>query len=427
MTAIPVGAGAPAHKPVSKSVVAATVAGNAIEFYDFISFAFFAVYIAGAFFPAGDDFSNLLKTLAVFWAGFIFRPLGGVVIGAYADRAGRRAAMMLTIALITIGTMGLALIPSYATIGAAAPLLLVVCRVIQGFALGGEVGPASVFLVEAAPPGKRAFYGSWQLASQGMAVMASGLLGVALSVWLTKAQLADWGWRIPFIVCLILIPVAFFLRNAMPETLEHVPQTKGAPRPSLLAHWHYIALAVLTIIGGTVSTYVGNYMSTYAINTLKLPATVSLSATFIGGAATFVFSLVSGLIADRFGRRGSVIWPRIALVIVIWPLFQLLSSYPSAATLYLAAITVSGLTALSAAGGLVLLPELLPKPLRATGFSVAYAIGVSIFGGSTQFVITWLIGATGDPTSPAWYVVVTSLITIAAIYVLPETKDRDVS
>jgi len=154
-----------ATRGVSKSVIAATVAGNAIEFYDFISFAFFAVYISGAFFPPGDDFANLLKTLAVFWAGFIFRPLGGVVIGAYADRAGRRAAMMLTIALITVGTMGLALIPSYATIGAAAPTLLVICRVIQGFALGGEVGPASVFLVEAAPPGRRASYGSWQLAS----------------------------------------------------------------------------------------------------------------------------------------------------------------------------------------------------------------------------------------------------------------------
>ena len=154
-----------ATRGVSKSVIAATVAGNAIEFYDFISFAFFAVYISGAFFPPGDDFANLLKTLAVFWAGFIFRPLGGIVIGAYADRAGRRAAMMLTIALITVGTMGLALIPSSAPIGAAAPTLLVICRVIQGFALGGEVGPASVFLVEAAPPGRRASYGSWQLAS----------------------------------------------------------------------------------------------------------------------------------------------------------------------------------------------------------------------------------------------------------------------
>ena len=190
MTAATSGAGA-AQRRVGASVVAATVAGNAIEFYDFLCFAFFAVYIAGAFFPAGDDFANLLKTLAIFWSGFLFRPIGGIVIGAYADRAGRRPAMLLTIALITIGTMGLALIPAYATIGVAAPTLLVICRCIQGFALGGEVGPASVYLMEAAPPRARGFYVSWQIASQGLAVMAGGAVGTLLSYLLTKQQLAD--------------------------------------------------------------------------------------------------------------------------------------------------------------------------------------------------------------------------------------------
>ncbi len=162
---------------ISPGVMAATVAGNALEFYDFLCFAFFAVYIAGAFFPGGDPFADLLKTLAVFWSGFLFRPLGGIVIGAFADRVGRRPAMLLTIALITVGTLGLALVPSYATIGATAPVLLVICRIIQGFALGGEVGPASVFLMEAAPPHRRGYYVSWQIASQGLAVMAGGGIG----------------------------------------------------------------------------------------------------------------------------------------------------------------------------------------------------------------------------------------------------------
>ena len=187
---------------ISPGVMAATVAGNALEFYDFLCFAFFAVYIAGAFFPGGDPFADLLKTLAVFWSGFLFRPLGGIVIGAFADRVGRRPAMLLTIALITVGTLGLALVPSYATIGATAPVLLVICRIIQGFALGGEVGPASVFLMEAAPPHRRGYYVSWQIASQGLAVMAGGALAVALAVLLTKEQLADWGWRVPFLLCL---------------------------------------------------------------------------------------------------------------------------------------------------------------------------------------------------------------------------------
>ena len=423
MTTTTMSAQAAPDKRISAGVVAATVAGNAIEFYDFLCFAFFAVYIAKAYFPGGDPFYDLLKTLAVFWSGFLFRPIGGIVIGAFANRAGRRPAMLLTITLITIGTMGLALVPAYATIGAAAPVLLVICRIIQGFALGGEVGPASVYLMEVAPPGKRGFYVSWQLASQGLAVMAGGGVGVALSLALTPQQLADWGWRVPFLLCLALIPVAFYLRHDMPETLTgkgHAP----AARQGLAGNTRYIALGVLLIIGGTVSTYVGNYMSTFAIVTLKLPATLSLAATLINGLGTFVFALLGGWLGDRYGRKALVLWPRVALAIVIWPLFLLMATTPSATTLWLATIVNSALTALSAGVGLVILPELLPKRVRATGFAVSYAIGVSIFGGSTQFVIAWLVYITHNPASPAWYVVLTSLITIGALLALPETRDR---
>jgi MFS family permease len=413
-----------APRRIGAGVVAATVAGNAIEFYDFLTFAYFAVYIAAAFFPAGDDFANLLKTLAIFWSGFLFRPLGGIVIGAYADRAGRRPAMLLTIALITIGTMGLALIPSYATIGVAAPVLLVACRIIQGFALGGEVGPASVYLVEAAPAHARGFYASWQIASQGLAVMASGGLGTLLSYLLTKQQLADWGWRVPFLVCLALIPVAFYLRGEMPETLDTRRERAPASAEALALQARYVFIGVLIIIGGTVSTYVGNYMSTYAITTLKLSPTLSLSATLIGGASTFLFALIGGWLGDRFGRKAMVLLPRIALAAAIWPMFVWLSSAPSAVTLWLSAIIVSGLTALSAGIGMVILPELLPPRARATGFAVSYAIGVSIFGGSTQLLVAWLIRITGNPAAPAWYVILTSLVTIGAVLALPETRGR---
>ncbi len=409
---------------VSARVVAATVAGNAIEFYDFLCFAFFAVYIAGAFFPVGDDFANLLKTLAIFWSGFLFRPIGSIVIGAYADRVGRRPAMLLTIALITIGTMGLALIPSYATIGVTAPVLLVVCRIIQGFALGGEVGPASVYLVEAAPSESRGFYASWQIASQGLAVMAGGAIGTLLSVLLTKQQLADWGWRIPFLVCLALIPVAFYLRNEMTETLDRRRETAPQSKHELALQARYIALGVLIIVGGTVSTYVGNYMTTYAITVLKLPSTLSISATLIGGFSTFLFALIGGWLGDRFGRKALVMLPRVALALLIWPLFVWLSSAPGAATLWTSAIIANGLTAMSAGIGLVILPELLPPRVRATGFAVSYAVGVSIFGGSTQLLIAWLIKVTGNPAAPAWYVILTSLVTIGAVFALPETRGR---
>jgi len=414
--------GTVAPSRISPAVVAATVAGNAIEFFDFLCFSYFAVYIAAAFFPGGDPYTDLLKTLAVFWSGFLFRPLGGIVIGAYADRAGRRPAMLLTVALITVGTMGLALVPSYQSIGAAAPALLVACRIVQGFALGGEVGPSSVFLVEAAPPHKRGFYASWQIASQGLAVAAAGLAAVVLSLWLDKEQLAAWGWRVPFLLCLALIPVAFLLRANMPETLEaggHAPVRGRLARSS-----GYVTLGVLLIIGGTVSTYVGNYMSTYAIATLHLPATLSLSATLIGGLSTFAFALIGGGLGDRYGRKALVIGPRVALAALIWPAFLWLSAAPSALTLYLATVLVAGLTALSAGISLVVVPELLPRHVRATGFAISYAIGVSIFGGSTQLVVAWLIKTTGDPAAPAWYVIATSLVTIGAMLVLPETRGR---
>jgi MFS family permease len=426
MTATTVDGALGRGRRVSPGVLAATVAGNAIEFYDFLCFSFFAVYIAKAFFPGTDPFYDLLKTLAVFWSGFLFRPLGGIVIGAFADRAGRRPAMILTIALITIGTMGLAFTPSYASIGPAAPVLLVICRMIQGFALGGEVGPASVYLMEAAPPERRGYYTSWQIASQGLAVMTGGGVGVALSALLSAEQLSGWGWRIPFLLCLALIPVALYLRGDMPETLRTPEHPQAAQQGGLGGYAGYIALGVLVIIGGTVSTYVGNFMATYAISTLHLPATLSLSATLLQGASTFAFALLGGWLGDRYGRRALVIWPRIALALVIVPVFSLVAAAPSAGTLWLATIVNGGLTSLSSGISLVILPELLPPRVRATGFALTYAIGVAIFGGSTQFVIAWLIHATGNPAAPAWYVAATSLVTIAAAMALPETLGRDI-
>jgi MFS family permease len=319
--------------------------------------------------------------------------------------------------------MGLALIPSYASIGVAAPVLLVLCRFVQGFALGGEVGPASVFLIEAAAPNARGFYASWQIASQGLAGIAGGIVAVALSLALTPAELADWGWRVPFLVCLALIPLAIYLRSEMTETVDR-RATSPTTAQGLAGNARYVALGVLLIIGGTVSTYVGLYMATFAIVTLKLPATVSLSATLVGGLATFVFALLGGWLGDRFGRKSLVLWPRIALCVLIWPLFLWMAAAPSAMTLWLATAATTGLTALSAGISLVILPELLPNRARATGFAVSYAVGVSIFGGSTQYVIAKLIQVTGNPAAPAWYVVLTSLVTIGAVLALPETRGR---
>lgn len=416
---------APSAAGVSKRVVAATVAGNALEFYDFVTYAFFAVYIGRTFFPASTPLGSLLLSVAVFGVGFVSRPLGGILIGSFADRAGRKPAMLLTIGLITVGTLGLALTPSYASIGLAAPIIVVLCRLIQGLALGGEVGPSSAFLIESAPSQQRGLYASWQLASQGVATLVAGTFGIVMISMLTPAELQAWGWRVPFAFGLLLLPVAFYLRRNMPETLHAAPaHAENVGMKGLMRQRRIITLAILVVLGGTVSNYVGNYMTTYAIATLKFPPLIAMGATVMVGLATLAFSLLGGWLCDRFGRKPVMLWPRIATAALTVPAFGLLVSHPTQGTLLAVTTFLAALTAVSGAASLVAIPELLPRGIRATGLSIAYAVGVALFGGTTQFVVTWLLGATGNPAAPAWYVAGTSVITAIAMMALPETRDR---
>lgn len=410
---------------VSRRVIAATVAANALEFYDFVTYAFFAAYIGRAFFPASTPLTSLLLSVAVFGVGFFTRPLGGLLIGTYADRAGRKPAMLLTIGLITVGTLGLALTPTYNSIGMAAPVIIVLCRLVQGLALGGEIGPSSAFLIEIAPPGQRGLYGSWQLASQGIASLAAGGLGVFLTSALAPDELQAWGWRVPFALGLLLIPVAVYLRRSMPETSGHRAAGKGSSGPSpLRQHSRLIMLAALVVLGGTVSTYVGMYMTTYAITTLKFAPTVAMAATVVVGLTTLIFALLGGWLCDRFGRKPVMLIPRVLAALLTYPAFMLLVEQKTTIALFGVTALLAALTAVSGAASLVAIPELLPRSIRATGMSLAYAIGVALFGGTTQFVITWLIGATGNPASPAWYVALTSAITALAMIALPEGRDK---
>ncbi len=415
---------------ITRNVVVAAVAGNALEFYDFGTYAFFAVFIGKAFFPAASDFTSLLLSVTVFGVGFVTRPLGGILIGAYGDRAGRKPAMMLTILLITLGTLGLALTPTYESIGMAAPVLVVLCRLVQGLALGGEVGPSTSFLIEIAPPEKRGLYASWQFASQGMAVLLAGLAGVLLSKLMSPDDLASWGWRIPFAAGLLLVPVAIYLRRRMPETMEPKARSGGNGGPGLMQQLRQnarvITLAILVVLGGTVPTYVCMYMTTYAIKTLQFPLTTALAATVALGVSTVIFSLVGGWLADRFGRKPVMLIPRILAVLVAYPAFLLLLETRTPTVLMGVTFLLAALTFISAAASLVSIPELLPIGIRSTGLSIAYAVGVALFGGSTQLVVTWLIGVTGNPLAPAWYLVGTGIISALAMLALPETRGREV-
>ncbi len=417
------GGAASRRERVSRSIVAATVAGNAMEFYDFVTYAFFAVYIGRTFFPASTPLMSLLLSVAVFGVGFVTRPIGGVVIGAFADRVGRKPAMLLTIALITVGTLGLAVTPSYAHIGAAAPIIVVLCRLVQGLALGGEVGPSTAFLIEIAPDGQRGLYGSWQLAGQGASALVAGVIGIFLTISLTPDQMQAWGWRVPFLVGLLLIPIAIYLRRRMPETLEHgdAPSTTGAQGAALKRQTRLIGIAVLLIMGGTVSTYVATYMTTYAISTLKLSPAIGMAATIIFGLVTLVFSLLGGWLSDRYGRKAVMLWPRVVLVFLTYPAFMLLINHTTLFNLLCVTTLLAAMTASSGAASLVAIPELFPRNVRALSMSIAYAVGVSVFGGTTQFIITWLIGVTGDPAMPAWYVVATGIVSTLAIFAIRET------
>jgi MFS family permease len=412
---------------IPTSAVVATVLGNALEFYDFTTYAFFAVMIGRAFFPSRDPFVSLLLSVAAFGVGFVSRPLGGILIGAYADRAGRRPAMMLSITLMAMGMVLLAATPSYATLGLAAPLLVVVARLIQGFALGGEVGPSTSYLLEAAPVGKRGQYATWQIASQGAAMALGGFFGVLLSLLLDDAAMQSWGWRIPFITGIAIVPVGLIMRSRLQETVDPAAKTLHPSAGHVLAtllehHLRSLALALMLITSGTIATYIGAYMTTYALSTLHMATGVSMGATAVTGLCVLAFSSIGGWLSDRFGRKPVYLLSKLALTAVAYPAFVTINRHHTFAALLLMAGLMAALNALGGVA-LVVIPECFPKSVRSAGLSTVYALAVTIFGGTTQFVVTWLIHATGDPLSPAWYLMASCAIGIVAILMIPETKD----
>ncbi|HEX3408970.1 MAG TPA: MFS transporter [Candidatus Binataceae bacterium] len=413
--------------PIPTSAVVATVLGNALEFYDFTTYAFFAVMIGRVFFPTHDPFVSLLLSVAAFGVGFLTRPLGGIVIGAYADRAGRKPAMMLSIGLMALGMVLLAATPSYASIGLAAPILVVLARLIQGFALGGEVGPATSYLLEAAPPHKRGQYVAWQIASQGAAAVLAGALGVAMSLLLDADQMQSWGWRIPFFVGIAIVPVGLIMRRQLEETVDlHAGTTHSTAGRVLAAllrhHTRALVLALMLVTSGTIATYIGVYMTTYALTTLHMPTGVSMSATLVVGIFTMLFSLIGGWLADRVGRKPIYLASKLSLTAVAYPAFVMINRHHTFSALLLMSALIAALIALGSVA-LVVIPECFPKSVRSAGLSTAYAVAVTVFGGTTQIVVTWLIHATGDPLSPAWYLIGSCMIGIAAILLIPETKD----
>jgi MFS family permease len=417
----PVNVIAPAQARLPLKGVVAVVIGNWLEFYDFLVFTFFAVMIGQAFFPGESEIGRLLGALATFGVGFFTRPLGAAVIGAYADRVGRRAALTLTLMLMAIGSAVVGVTPTYAQIGLAAPVILVLARLIQGFSCGGEVGPATTYLLESAPLEKRAALTAWQGYSQQLAVFFGSLVGVILSATLSTEQLYEWGWRIPFLVGAFIAPVGLYIRRQLPETIDpsEVHHSTGAVLGDLVRHHsRAIVLGVLIISGGTISTYVFNYMATYAITTLHLSPTVGTTLTLTGSVAA-IAGMAFGVWVDRLGRKQMLVLSRVLFVMVVYPAYLVLTS-PDATPTAIVAVNmfINFVFSVGFGAAYAFLSEAFPKSVRSSGLAIPYALGVTIFGGTTQFVVAWLIDWTKDPMVPAWYQIIANVASIVGVLLL---------
>ena len=410
--------------------VLAVFVGNALEFYDFLTFSYFAVYISRTFYPGGHPSAALLATLATFGAGFLTRPVGAIVIGGMGDRVGRKPAMVFSFTLMGIAIIGLALTPSYATIGFAAPVIVLLLRLVQGFALGGEVGPTTAFMAEAAPPHRRGLYLSMQYATQDGAVLVAGLVGTTLAAHLSADQLQHWGWRVAMLLGASIVPFGLMMRRTLPETLGRpgaddarataVPAAQS-PQRSIRPFLRIIVLGLMMLTAGTIGSYTLAYMTTYALDTLHLPATISFTLIIINGGVSMVFEALSGWLSDRFGRKPVMIIPGILLVLSILPCFWVLSHWRGVWTMYGAEAVMAMFAAVSSVPVIVTITEQLPARMRSGAVATTYAFAISIFGGSTQFVIKMLIDSTGNPLAPAYYWTGAAIVGLIAMALVRES------
>jgi len=406
-------------------IVAATI-GNVLEWFDFVVYGFFAVTIAEVFFPTGNPTVSLLITFGAFGLAYFVRPLGAIVIGGFTDRAGRKAGLLLSIALMMVGTTLMAVTPGYATIGIAAPILITLARLLQGFSVGGEYGSAVSFLAEHGG-GRRGFAASWQFATGGMITALASLFGVALTTMLTHQQLVDWGWRIPYIFGMLVGPAGLYIRAKIVETPEFVEAELPPTIPIsdlLRRHPLPVLLALGISIISNASFYILAYIPTYGQKTLHLPASTGFTATLVGGTILAIGCPLAGYWSDRISRPLLMVIACWLFVLTPYPAFYLMAASPSLATCILA---VGWLQLVKAAYSGVLpslMAEQFPVEVRAIGVALGYSVSVSVFGGLAPLTATWLIAQTGDPLSPSYYLIFTALLSLAALIAIQRRRRR---
>ncbi|SEI45000.1 MFS transporter [Pseudomonas sp. NFR16] len=413
-----------ASRGASKAgMVFRVTSGNFLEQFDFFLFGFYATHIAAAFFPASNEFASLMMTFAVFGAGFLMRPLGAVLLGAYIDDVGRRKGLIVTLAIMASGTLLIVLVPGYASIGLWAPALVLLGRLLQGFSAGAEMGGVSVYLAEMATPGRKGFYASWQSASQQVAIVVAAGLGFALNLWLTPVDLAQWGWRIPFGIGCLIIPFIFLLRRSLQETEEFANRTHRPTMKDVFGTLYdnagIVFLGMLMVAMTTTAFYmITVYAPTFGKSVLQLSTGDALIVTLLVGVSNFIWLPIGGALSDRFGRKPLLAAMSLLTLITAYPALSFLAQAPSFAHMLEVLLWFSFLYGIYNGAMIPALTEIMPVEVRVAGFSLAYSLATAIFGGFTPAVSTWLIHMTGDKAAPAYWMIFAALCAFIATLVL---------
>jgi MHS family proline/betaine transporter-like MFS transporter len=409
------------EKNITKLIVATSI-GNALEWYDITIYGYFAVYVSKAFFPNDDQTTSLLLTFGTFGLAYLARPIGGVVLGAYADRYGRKASLLISIVLMTIGTFAVAVMPTFATIGIFAPIAVLLARLVQGFSAGGEFGSSTAFLVEHRPD-RRGFIASWQFASQGLSNLLASTFGVVLTGWMAPADLNSWGWRIPFLFGVLIGPIGIYIRNHL-EDATAPPAAQTSPvREIFLNQKSRVLLGIGALAISTAVNYLIIYMPTYVVKNFNLPPVTGFTATFVGGIMVTLLTPFAGMLSDRIGRTRHMIAANILLLFSVFPMFLLITKDPVPAVIVFVVFVLSTLKALYYGPLAALMAELLPPATRATGLGLGYNIGVTLFGGMGPATMTWLGGFAliGD-LAPGYYLTAVAILSLGTLLTIHATS-----
>lgn len=430
------------EQAVPKRNILAAVIGNALEWYDFLVFAFMTPIVAKLFFPSNpadpsDNINQILLTTAVFGVGFFMRPVGGIVLGLYGDRKGRKAAMVMVTGLMAVAIALITLAPTYAAVGLLAPMFIVMARLLQGFAAGGEFGTSTALLIELAPAGKRGFYGSWQMTGQMTALLLGAAIGTLITDIFTQEQLMDWAWRLPFAFGLLIVPVAIYIRRNVeePEAFKQLKAAQAAGTVKqigvlemLRTYRRETLVGMGLVVTCTVSIYITfTYLVTFSTVTLKLPLHDTFLVQMAGAALMVVLMPFMGAWSDRVGRRPLLIGSLLGYMVVLLPLYAWLTNEPSISKLLIVQMIISVFVAAFFGVFSTVMAEMFPANVRSVGMSMAYNVAVMIFGGFAQFIVTWLIRTTGSPMSPAYYVMFgVALGLLASFFVRERAHDASI-